>query len=268
MKPFLKWPGNKYRLMEHIKKILPPANRLVEPFAGSGAVSLSTTYDKYLLAEKNPDLVNLYHTLIKDQSDFIEDTKELFNDKYNKEQTYYRLRKQFNTTSDLQLKATLFVYLNKHGFNGLCRYNLDGEYNVPFGFYRRTYFPAKEMLFFAKKLKGHAIRCWDYKKTMRYTKAGDIVYCDPPYVPLSKTANFTQYGPFAFNTADQIALAEKAMQLTHKGISVIVSNHNTSFIRELYADATIYTINVNRSISCNPATRGRVKEVLALFSPD
>ena len=266
MKPFLKWPGNKYRIINHISKVLPQGNRLVEPFVGSGAVFLNVNFSSYIIAEKNSDLVNLYQILRDNGDSFINYAKEIFHPKYNTENKYYRNRKLFNKTNNLELKAAIFIYLNRHGYNGLCRYNLDGEYNVPYGFYKSPYFPHKEMHYFHHKLQNVAIKCWDYRKTLQYVRKGDIVYCDPPYVPLSKTASFTQYGPFGFDNFDQIQLAKKAENLAKKGITVVISNHNTEFIRKLYSAAKITNLYVQRNISCKGHTRNRVKEVLAVFS--
>ncbi len=265
MRPFLKWPGNKYRVIESIRRLLPNGDRLVEPFVGSGAVFLNSSYPKCFIAEKNSDLVNIYNLIQQEGEDFFKYAQAFFDDKYNTEAKYYRNRKLFNTTNDDRLKAALFLYLNRHGYNGLCRYNMDGIYNVPYGFYSRTYFPLKELRHFYEKIQDVTIRCWDYKKTFQYIRAGDVVYCDPPYVPLSKTANFTQYGPFSFGMDDQIELVTKTMMAVKRGAKVIISNHNTNFIKELYKDATIKTINVQRNISCNGANRKKVKEVLALF---
>ncbi len=266
MKPFLKWPGNKYRIIQHISKVLPEGKRLVEPFVGSGSVFLNTTFPNYFIAEKNADLINLYENLRNHGKDFIDFSKEIFNPKYNTQNKYYKNRKLFNTINDLELKAALFIYLNRHGYNGLCRYNMNGEYNVPYGFYKSPYFPYKEMLYFHERLQKVVIKCWDYRKTLQYTRKGDVVYCDPPYVPLSKTANFTQYGPFGFDKFDQIELAERAQSLSKRGVKVVISNHRTDFILNLYSAAKITNLSVQRNISCQGHTRNRVKEVLAVFS--
>lgn len=265
MKPFLKWPGNKYRIIKNLSRVFPKGKRLVEPFGGSGAVLLNLEYPKYVLAEKNADLINLYQTLRDSKEDFIDFTKDFFSEKYNNERVYYKHRKLFNNTNDSVLKAALFVYLNRHGYNGLCRYNLDGSYNVPYGFYKKPYFPQKEMQNFAIRIAKASLKCWDYRKTMQYARKGDVVYCDPPYIPLSATSNFTQYGPFGFDNFDQIELAKKARQLSEKGITVIISNHNIPFARKLYAGAKIHSIDVQRNISCIGSNRRKVKEVIAVF---
>ena len=133
MKPFLKWAGNKYQIVERIKEVLPAGKRLIEPFVGSGALFLNTDYPAYLLADANPDLISVYRHLQSDGRDFIEACRLYFTPENNSPERFYEFRQRFNTTSDATEKATLFVYLNKHCYNGLCRYNSKGGFNVPFG---------------------------------------------------------------------------------------------------------------------------------------
>ena len=145
-RPFLKWAGSKYRIIDHIQGMLPEGERLVEPFAGSGAVFLNTDYNRYLLADNNADLISLYQILSSQGEVFIELCSRLFRDTTNKEAYYYRRRDEFNKTRNAERKAALFIYLNRHGYNGLCRYNSKGGFNVPFGRYKKPYFPADEMV--------------------------------------------------------------------------------------------------------------------------
>ena len=148
MKPFLKWAGNKYQIVERIKEQLPPGKRLIEPFVGSGAVFVNTTYDAYLLADANGDLIQLYQHLQAEGDEFIAYAQQFFVAKTNTKEQFYHFRTEFNRTDDTRYKSALFVYMNKHCFNGLCRYNQKGEYNVPFGRYKKPYFPEKELRFF------------------------------------------------------------------------------------------------------------------------
>lgn len=173
------------------------------------------------------------------------------------------MRTEFNTTIDKRLKAALFVYLNRHCFNGLMRYNQDGLFNTSFGEYRKPYFPDAEMLAFASKAQTANIICSNYTDTMASAVPGDVVYCDPPYVPLSVTASFTKYHSTGFGRLDQENLVDMARELAKKGIPVIISNHDTDFVQSLYAGANIISFQVQRSISCQ--TRGKAPELLALF---
>lgn len=266
IRPFLKWAGNKYQIIDKIKSVLPEANRLIEPFVGSGAVFLNTDFKNYLLSDFNEDLIQVYLYLQSDGKKFIADCKKYFDVKYNHAEIFYELRSTFNTTNDVRLKSALFIYLNKHCFNGLCRYNSKGEFNTPFGKYVKPYFPEREMNFFHEKSQNAIIKQADFSEALLSAKKGDVVYCDPPYLPLSKTANFTSYSAGVFGEEQQQKLANLAEELSAQSIPVIVSNHDTAFTREAYKKAVIHTFEVQRYISCKGASRARVSEVLAVFN--
>lgn len=265
MRPFLKWAGNKQRLIKHIVPLFPEGRRLIEPFTGSAAVFLNTDFKKAILGEINSDILNVYQHLQEQPEDFIQAARKWFKPRYNDKEQYYRLRQLFNETDEELLKATLFIYLNRHGFNGLCRYNRKGMYNVPFGRYQKPYFPEEQLEFFADKVQKAELMHGDFIKTMRKARKGDVVYCDPPYVPLSTTSNFTQYQQHGFSEEEQRALADEARALADKGATVIISNHDTKYTRKLYSDADCYYFPVQRSISCNGAKRIKVQEVLAIY---
>lgn len=266
MKPFLKWAGNKYRIIDKIKELLPPGKRLIEPFTGSAAVFLNTNYDHYLLTDINSDLINLFQVLKEEQNQFIQYAKRYFDGKYNNEKAFYRLRNIFNETKDKRIKSAIFLYLNKHSFNGLCRYNASGQFNAPFGRYTFPYFPEEEMLCFADKAQRAVFECADFIKTMNSAKPGDVIYCDPPYVPLSTTANFTGYSTGGFNLEQQVILSKLAEKLARRGIPVIISNHDNAYVQKIYSNAEIKTFEVQRYISCNGNNRSKAPELLALFA--
>ena len=265
-KSFLKWAGGKYRLLDKILPTLPAGTRLVEPFVGSGVVFLNTDYPHYLLNDVNSDLIALYKILIKQPKTFIEYARSFFTPKNNTATCYYQLRKQFNSSTDLLERAALFIYLNRHGYNGLCRYNLKGEFNVPFGQYKKPHFPEAQLLLFATRAKHAKFTQQPFEKTMLQARVGDVVYCDPPYVPLSTSANFTQYSMRKFTLQDQTYLAELALSLAEKDIPVIISNHNTAFTRQIYQTAKFKKFTATRLISCHGASRQPAKELLAIFS--
>lgn len=266
-KPFLKWPGGKFKLLDRIRNRLDSGNRLVEPFVGSGAVFLNADFKKYLLADTNPDLINLYLQVQENDTDFVKYCQSFFTSENNCEERYYYFRTQFNTTRDIRYKSALFLYLNRHCYNGLCRYNSKHEFNTPFGRYKKPYFPTKELDAFHKAARTAQFIHNSFVDTMKKARKGDVVYCDPPYVPLSKTAYFTDYFSGGFAWKEQIELAEWAGKLARKGIPVIISNHNTDNTRALYKDAgaTTELFMVRRTISCNTSNRGKVEELLAVF---
>jgi DNA adenine methylase len=266
MKPFLKWAGGKYQIIDRIKQVLPEGNRLIEPFVGAGAVFLNTDYKRNLLADSNGDLINTFKFLKREREEFIDYCASFFGPAHNTKKVYLKNRELFNTTDDLRLKAALFLYLNKHAFNGLMRFNSSGIFNVSFGKYKKPYFPETEMLFFAKKLRKASIRHADFIFTMNQAESGDVVYCDPPYIPLSQTANFTKYSAGGFGLKEQEALVTMAKKLAKRGITVIISNHDTEFVHKAYKGAEISRFDVQRYISCHGHNRGKAKEILAVFA--
>ncbi|HHL45782.1 MAG TPA: Dam family site-specific DNA-(adenine-N6)-methyltransferase [Gammaproteobacteria bacterium] len=267
-RPFLKWAGNKYRVLKHILPALPTGDCLVEPFAGSCAVFLNTDYPRYLISDVNPDLIQLFQVLQQEGEPFIHYAKRLFTSRNNSEQRFYQLRQQFNTTTNRRKKAALFIYLNRHCYNGLCRYNKSHQFNVPFGRYKRPYFPEREMRRFHIKAQRAEFICQDFRKTVSQARNGSIIYADPPYLPLNTTAHFTSYSSNGFDLHEQEQLAREAEQAAQKNIPVLISNHDTPYARKIYQNATLVHFNVRRSISCNGQQRNEVAELLALFKPD
>ncbi|MEM1243766.1 MAG: Dam family site-specific DNA-(adenine-N6)-methyltransferase [Pseudomonadota bacterium] len=266
LRPFLKWAGGKYELLRHIKKFLPKGKRLIEPFAGSACVFLNSNYSQYLIADNNVDLINLYKILQTEGRTFIKECKQLFSSRNNTSEAFYCLRDEFNKSNDPRRRSMLFVYFNRHGFNGLCRYNSKGKFNVPFGKYEKPMLPSERMLTFHKKSQAATFVHSDFATIMAQADQGDVIYCDPPYVPLSKTANFTNYSSDSFTYPEQIKLAELARKCAAKGIHVIISNHDNPQTRKLYHDANKISILVRRNISANGKNRQKVKEILAVFA--
>lgn len=265
MKPFLKWAGGKFRVMPQIQNVLPQGKRLIEPFLGSGAVFMNTDYDEYLLGDSNPDLINLFLQLQNEGQDFVEYAESFFTAETTTEESYYAFRERFNNTTDVRLKSALFVYLNKHCFNGLCRYNSKGGFNVPYGKRKEPSFPKTEMLAFLTKASKAKFIVSSFVKTMELAEFGDVVYCDPPYAPLEQSSNFTSYAVGGFGMEEQLILVQMAHKLKAKGIQVLISNHNTAFTQDAYKGAEIYEFDVQRNIAANGTNRTKAKEILALF---
>lgn len=266
IRPFLKWAGGKFKLCDWINQYLPPGPRLIEPFVGAAAVFLNSSFDHYLLNDCNPDLINLYRLLQREGISFIDYCQSFFTPKNNTSKRYYKLRQQFNETHDTYEKAALFLYLNRHGFNGLCRYNSSGGFNVPMGKYLKPYFPYSEMLAFHEKAQRAVFTCVDFSKTMREAEKHDVIYCDPPYYPLSNSASFTRYHRYDFSHEKQVLLAQLCKELQQQGIRTVVSNHAIPPTRKLYKTANkLVFCEVMRSISANGSQRTLVKELLALY---
>ena len=267
-KPFLKWAGGKAKLVPFIHENFPtgrPHKRLIEPFAGSAAVSLALEFDAYLLNDANPDLIGLFQTLKQEGQVFVGYAHSFFTPENNSESRFYELRERFNGSRDTVERSALFVYLNRHAFNGLCRYNGKGAFNVPFGRYAAPYFPEAEMLGFVAKSDRIELLCGDFQVALNQVRADDIVYCDPPYVPLSETASFTAYAKGGFDLDDQNRLAQAAQQISEQSQGVLISNHDTEFTRSIYRDARLKTVMVQRNIAAKGSSRQRVGELLAIY---
>ena len=264
---FLKWAGGKYPLLDDIKRHLPQGECLVEPFVGAGSVFLNTDFSRYILADINSDLISLYNIVKSRTDEYVQASRELFVSETNQSEVYYQFRTEFNASQDPFRRAVLFLYLNRFGYNGLCRYNLRGEFNVPFGRYKKPYFPEAELYHFAEKAQNAEFHCLSYEECMKRADINSVVYCDPPYAPLSATANFTAYHTNSFSPKEQAHLAEMAEKLVSKQIPVLISNHDTPDTREWYRAAKHFQVKVRRSISSNGGTRKKVNELLALYKP-
>jgi DNA adenine methylase len=263
--PFLKWPGGKRKLLDNLRAVFPKKKRLIEPFVGSGAVFLGTDFGRYLLADINKDLIGLFQHIQNEGQDFIAFCRGFFKLENNTAERFYELRETFNQTDEPRLRAAIFLYLNKHGFNGLCRYNKKGKFNVPFGQFSQVVFPESKLQNFQKHAKKAVFLLEDFRTVMQKARAGDLVYCDPPYVPLTVTASFTNYAGADFGGTEQIALAQLAEELRDRGVTVVISNHDTPVTRELYQNAEIHSLDVKRMISANLAGRGNVRELIAVY---
>ena len=270
-KPFLKWAGNKYRVLPHLIPHIGNPKRYCEPFGGSLSVALNTVADQYILNDVNNDLVAIYQHLVNPNGDsFIRYCEELFTSENNTKESYSALRTYFNQATDTTERARLFVYLNRHCFNGLSRYNSKGAFNVPFGAYDKPVCPSEQMLnfrmfFLSKQVVRFTSLSFEDSSLYEDLEAGDTVYFDPPYVPASNTSNFTSYATAEFIHQQQIELVNLAEFLASKGIRVIVSNHDVDITRELYKNATIYPIQVTRTIAAKGSSRIKANELIAVY---
>ena len=266
---FLKWAGGKYSLVDEIKKQLPEGRKLIEPFVGAGSVFLNTDYQQYLLCDINPDLISLYNIVKQRPQQFLEVSQTLIVANNNQQERYYQLREEFNSCSEPLRRAALFLYLNRHGYNGLCRYNRSGGFNVPFGKYDSPKCPVDEMRFFHKYFEGKEVLfnslSFEHESLYSSLGEGDVLYMDPPYVPATETANFTSYATEGFTHEQQVKLSNIAEELSSKGVKVIISNHDVPITRELYKNAKIYGIQVTRTISAKSSSRKKASELIAVY---
>lgn len=260
----LKWLGSKAGIIDTLRQHLPEGKRLIEPFVGSGSVFLNTDYESYLLFDINCDLIN-FHNMVKNLPDqLIREARNLFNE-HNTEAGYYTVRADFNLRCDSNFlyRAVQFLYLNRHGYNGVCRYNLSGEFNVPFGHRKEPYFPEEEIHAFSEKAKKAVFMCCSFEEALRFIFPGDVVYCDPPYIPASATANFTSYHTDGFSDKQQLKLSRILRAATYRGCHVVASNSETPAALDLYSDFNITTTTARRSVSAKTVGRARVGEIIA-----
>jgi len=271
-KSFLKWAGGKRKLVPTIMGRFPKqGKRFIDVFAGSGVVALNADYPKIIYNDFNTDLYLIWQCLQKYGQSFINECKEIFTSKNNTKEMYYKLRDEFNRTKIKRRKAVLFIYLNRYGFNGLCRYNAKGGFNVPIGRYKKPYFPENELTSCLRKVVNWKLCNKDFRDIFKTVKDGDVVYCDPPYLPLSDTSDFTSYSAGGFSLQDQIDLAKCASKAAQKGAIVVISNHDTWCARQIYGNMfnrKISSISVSRTISSNADSRKPVKEVIVVFTKD
>ncbi|HFF9478879.1 TPA: Dam family site-specific DNA-(adenine-N6)-methyltransferase [Serratia marcescens] len=264
----VKWAGGKARLAEALRQYLPAGDRLVEPFAGSCAVMMNTDYPAYLIADINPDLINMYQVIKRDMQGFINSAQALFATANTPEQ-YLTFRQVFNhTCADPFNRAVIFLYLNRHCFNGLCRYNRAGYFNVPYGKYKAPYFPEKEIRAFAEKAKRATFICASFEETLGMVRPGDVVYCDPPYLPEEGKESFTSYHTEGFGMLEQLALAAHLRVVADAGNPVTVSNSIRASEVGLYSgfDAVV-ELDAPRSIGAKTGGAKTAKEVLATITP-
>lgn len=258
------------KLLDIIReKLSKQAKRFIEPFLGAGAISLNVSYPEHIVSDINRDLINVWKFLKWYGAAFIDRCEDLFTKANNNEEKYYALRDEFNTVNDEFRKAILFIYLNRHCFNGLCRYNSRGIFNSPFGNYKHPYFPKTELEKAHKKIQNFQIMCTDFRDVFNLIEPNDIVYCDPPYLPLSESSNFTSYSREGFSLQDQIDLACCAQSAAKKGATVLISNHYNWYSHQIYSvmcNGKYSVLNVSRTISSDTTNRKPVKEILAIFN--
>jgi DNA adenine methylase len=231
-------------------------------------VALNVPHNRIIIADVNPGLMALWRTLQSDGHNFIQNCQSFFTDEHNTADSFYTFRKTFNQTDDQYLKGMIFLYLNRHCFNGLCRFNSKGEFNVPFGKYKKPGFPMVELLHALEVAQRMTIREIDFLNTMNMATEGDVVYCDPPYLPLSDTSNFVGYSKGGFSYDDQMRLKDCAERLRDRGVTVIISNNDTPVARQLYKKADeIHEVQVAKKISCKSDGRKKLGEIIAVYRP-
>ena len=259
-RPFLKWAGGKNQLLPVLLKKLPKfTGRYHEPFVGGGALFFELANPQSRISDLNQELIDCY-TIVRDQPEaLISILKEYI---YTKD-FYYSVRAKLPEELDIVTRAARTIYLNRTGFNGLYRVNSKGLFNVPMGRYKNPRICNEEnLLGCAKALKSAIIECCSFETVLDVSKPGDFVYLDPPYIPLSNTANFTAYEKSGFGMENQEKLRDVFAGLTEKGVFAMLSNAFVPWIETAYAAFNIYKAAAVRLVNSDATKRGEVTEVV------
>lgn len=263
--PVIKWVGGKTKLLPALLARMPGQyNRYFEPFAGGAALFFRLAPRRAVVADSNRDLIALYTALVRNPAAVIARLEH--HRAVHDENHYYAMREKWNDDQALWPaadRAAAFIYLNKTCFNGLWRVNRAGAFNVPIGRYTDPPICVPSALRAASVVLARAeLRCSDYQAATRDAAAGDFIYFDPPYDPVTATANFTSYSAHGFGEADQRELAKTAKLLIARGCRVMLSNSDTPLIRSLYKGLRIDRVRCSRAINSNASKRGDVDELV------
>lgn len=288
-KPFLKWAGGKDRLFHQLKQCLPIELDLIqnyyEPFLGSGAVFFNLVQDfsfkNIILSDINEELILVYKVVQNNVGELMQMIDQ-YNSKYSKlsnidkEKFYYEIRNSYNIQrfninhkkySDIWIpRAAQMIFLNKTCYNGLYRQNLRGEFNVPFGKnYNPVIYNQTNMELIAHLLNNAEIKTTDFESILNAVKDNSFIYLDPPYRPITKTANFTDYYKLGFTEKDNERLMNGLNILNKRKVKFMLNNSfplNDSCLTEYYADYKISVITANRMMSSIPERRSKVSEIV------
>ncbi len=261
-RPLLKWAGGKRQLLDAIRQRLPDEiDTYYEPFVGGGAVFFSLAeegrFRRAVLSDQNVELIETYSAVRDDVQGVIRELRKF----RHSEDDYYRIRATQPRTP--ARRAARMIYLNRTGYNGLYRVNRSGKFNVPYGRYVRPNICDEERLHaVSRALSGVRLIVSDFEQTVRRAKEGDVVYFDPPYVPVSSTARFAEYHHTAFGDEEHQRLADLFGRLWNRGVHAVLSNSDTPKTRGLYAPYVHEFVSARRSINSAPGGRGATSEIL------
>jgi DNA adenine methylase len=264
--PFLKWAGGKWAIAPTIASLFPADARervYREPFLGGGAMFFYLRPARAHLSDSVADLIDTYKIVRKSVEPLIKQLEAL-RETHSSDQ-YYAVRERFNLepkASKLE-RATWLIYLNKTCFNGLFRTNNKGLFNVPAGRFRDPKIVNPDKIRLASAVLSRAkLTHASFDALLETAEEGDLIYLDPPYVPISRSASFSSYSDGVFTLADQARLAEVYRQLDHRGCKLALSNSDTPAVRQLYDGFDFRPITAPRVISAKGSTRGPIAELL------
>lgn len=265
--PVVKWVGGKRQLLSSLTPLLPDRfTTYCEPFLGGGAMLFWQQPKKAIVNDINSDLIQMYQVIRDDVENLILELEKYKNEAecFYKVRDWDRDKVKYGGLSDVA-KASRIIFLNKTCYNGLFRVNNAGEFNTPFGHYKNPNIVNTPTLrAVSKYFKENDItfHCCNYTEILAELSHDTFVYLDPPYDPVSDTANFTGYSRGGFSKEDQIQLRECCDDLTRRGINFMLSNSATEFIKQQYAAYNITIVQAKRAINSDIAGRGQVDEVV------
>lgn len=268
-KPFVKWAGGKRQIIDKLKKMVPDEYDVYyEPFVGGGALLFELSPKKAVINDYNEELMNVF-VCVKDENKFTKMCNELNHyEVKHSEEFYYEIRNKdrdkvkFRKIPDYK-RAARTLYLNKACFNGLYRVNSKNEFNVPFnGKSKVNTYDGQNLGIIHSYLNFNQVDIFsiDFEEAVKDAKKGDFIYFDPPYD--SENGTFNSYTENGFGKDEQIRLARVYKELSDRGCYVMLSNHNTTLVNELYKDFNIHVIEAKRNINANGKKRGKVEEVI------
>ena len=264
-KPILKWAGGKTQMLGDLLPKVPASyGRYIEPFFGGGALFFALRPEKAIIADSNPELINMYRQI----ADHLDDVIGYLETYQNTAEMFYSVRGQDWAALPPEEAAARTIFLNKTCYNGLYRVNKQGGFNVPYGKYKNPKICDAEGLAAASAaLQKAEIICSDYFQVLEhYAQPNDFVFLDPPYLPVSKYADFKRYTKEQFYEEDHVELAKTVMRLHERGCHIVLTNSNHPLVHELYAPFTIDIIQTKRHISCNGGSR-RGEDVIVSIPP-
>lgn len=265
---FLKWAGGKHSVLDEILAVMPAGKRLIEPFVGSGTVFINAGFKRNLLGDINPDLINLFNQL-QGNPDAVINTAHQLEKGCLTNEAYVAMRDEFNGRQAHAVRhAALFLALMRTCFNGLCRYNLKGLFNVGWNKKAGTnYFPLDELQHFAGLQKEMTFVCTGFEDVIGQAGEGDVVFCDPPYEPMPDENGFTAYSGNAFTFLHQTRLVECLVAARKRGAKVVITNSSAPSVVDLYTrnGFRIMPLAARRSVSCKGDTRKTADDIIAVL---
>lgn len=268
LQPFTKWTGGKRQLLPVIKSLMPDNySHYFEPFVGGGALFFELAPEKAVINDFNSELINCYQQIKEEPQKLIDLlTKHREN---NSKEYYLELRSvdrddRINEMTDIE-RAARIMYMLRVDFNGLYRVNSKNQFNVPYGRYKNPKIvDAKLILSISQYLNSSNIKILtgDFEKAVQDASAGDFVYFDPPYIPLSETSAFTSYTHEGFSYEDQVRLRDCFKNLDQKGAFVMLSNSSSPLVEELYKDFNIHKVEATRTNGAKSSSRGKISEII------